>query len=150
MFVAARYHNALFARESADFAVGEEALYLFIGSSYWLYVAELVYRASHSYALLQRNAGDGREQAVGDVVGRQLRMPLQAHDVVDHRGKEVLLMDDGDDGEKTLPLGTNYRNKRWRDFLANREEVIETDDEGTGTFTCNGGSVSVWVIEEVL
>lgn len=29
-------------------------------------------------------------------------------------------------------------------------EVVETDDEGCGTFTCNGGSVSVWVIEEVL
>ncbi|MDK6953957.1 hypothetical protein QP384_25025, partial [Klebsiella pneumoniae] len=25
-----------------------------------------------------------------------------------------------------------------------------TDGEGCATFTCNGGSVSVWVLEEVL
>ena len=62
----------------------------------------------------------------------------------------VVVLSNGDDGEKMLPLGENYRNKRWRDFLGNREEVIETDDEGNGIFTCNGGSVSVWVIEEVL
>jgi alpha-amylase len=52
--------------------------------------------------------------------------------------------------EKNASSGENYGNKRWRDFLGNREEVIETDDEGNGVFTCNGGSVSVWVIEEVL
>lgn len=62
----------------------------------------------------------------------------------------VVVLSNGDEGEKQLPLGANYGNKRWKDFLGNRQEVVETDDEGCGTFTCNGGSVSVWVIEEVL
>ncbi len=62
----------------------------------------------------------------------------------------VVIMSNGDEGEKTLTLGENYGNKRWRDFLGNREEIVETDGEGCATFTCNGGSVSVWVLEEVL
>ena len=49
-----------------------------------------------------------------------------------------------------LDKGENYGNKRRRDFLGNREEVVETDGEGCATFTCNGGSVSVWVLEAVL
>ncbi len=62
----------------------------------------------------------------------------------------VVVLSNGDEGEKLLTLGANYGNKRWKDFLGNRQEVVETDDEGCATFTCNGGSVSVWVIEEVL
>ncbi|MFO5861282.1 alpha amylase C-terminal domain-containing protein, partial [Klebsiella pneumoniae] len=62
----------------------------------------------------------------------------------------VVIMSNGDEGEKTLTLGENYGYKRWRDFLGNREEIVETDGEGCATFTCNGGSVSVWVLEEVL
>ena len=59
-------------------------------------------------------------------------------------------MSNGDDGEKTIALGENYGNKNWKDFLNNREETVTTDETGTGIFTCNGGSVSVWVMEEVL
>ncbi len=61
-----------------------------------------------------------------------------------------MVLSNGDDGEKTLELGENYGNKIWRDYLGNREEAVSTDENGTGTFTCNGGSVSVWVLEEVL
>jgi alpha-amylase len=50
----------------------------------------------------------------------------------------VVVMSNGDEGEKTLTLGENYGNKRWRDFLGNREEIVETDGEGCATFTCNG------------
>ena len=62
----------------------------------------------------------------------------------------MVVMSNGDEGEKTLTLGENYGNKRWRDFLGNREEIVETDAEGSAIFTCNGGSVSVWVMEAVL
>jgi alpha-amylase len=55
-------------------------------------------------------------------------------------------MSNGDDGEKTLHLGDNYGQKTWRDFLGNREETVTTNEQGEGTFTCQGGSVSVWVI----
>lgn len=60
----------------------------------------------------------------------------------------VVVMSNGDEGEKTLVLGDNYGNKTWRDFLANREETVTTNAQGEGVFTCQGGSVSVWVIQE--
>jgi alpha-amylase len=59
-------------------------------------------------------------------------------------------MSNGDDGEKTLNLGANYGNKVWRDYLGYRQESVTTDENGEGTFCCDGGSVSVWVLEEVL
>ncbi len=62
----------------------------------------------------------------------------------------VVVLSNGDEGEKTIELGENYGNKSWRDYLGNREETIATDENGSATFTCNGGSVSVWVMEEVL
>lgn len=62
----------------------------------------------------------------------------------------VVILSNGDEGEKTLQLGENYANKRWRDFLGNRQETVETDDNGEAVFTCEGGSVSVWVLEDVL
>ncbi len=62
----------------------------------------------------------------------------------------VVVLSNGDDGEKTICLGENYGNKTWRDFLGNREETVTTAADGEGTFFCNGGSVSVWVIEDAL
>ncbi|HGY5078974.1 TPA: alpha-amylase [Citrobacter gillenii] len=62
----------------------------------------------------------------------------------------VVVLSNGDDGEKSITLGANYGNKTWRDYLGNREESVVTDENGEATFFCNGGSVSVWVIEEVL
>ena len=62
----------------------------------------------------------------------------------------VVVMSNGDDGEKTLNLGANYGNKVWRDYLGYRQESVTTDENGEGTFCCDGGSVSVWVLEEVL
>ena len=62
----------------------------------------------------------------------------------------VVVLSNGDDGEKSIALGANYGNKTWRDYLGNREESVVTDENGEATFFCNGGSVSVWVIAEVL
>ncbi|MGK9174098.1 alpha-amylase [Yokenella regensburgei] len=60
----------------------------------------------------------------------------------------VVVMSNGDEGQKTLVLGDNYGNKTWRDFLGNRDETVTTNAQGEGVFTCQGGSVSVWVIDE--
>lgn len=62
----------------------------------------------------------------------------------------VVVMSNGDDGEKTINLGENYGNKTWRDFLGVRQESVVTDENGEATFYCNGGSVSVWVMEDVM
>ncbi|MBA4712629.1 MULTISPECIES: alpha-amylase [Citrobacter] len=62
----------------------------------------------------------------------------------------VVVLSNGDDGEKSIALGANYGNKTWRDYLGNRAESVVTDENGVATFFCDGGSVSVWVIEDVL
>jgi alpha-amylase len=59
----------------------------------------------------------------------------------------VVIMTNGDCGEKTLTLGENYAGKNWRDFLGNRDGTITTNEQGEAVFICNGGSVSVWVID---
>ncbi|KQN62901.1 alpha-amylase [Erwinia sp. Leaf53] len=60
----------------------------------------------------------------------------------------VVIMSNGDEGEKTLELGEGLANKRWHDLLGHREENVESDEHGNATFRCNGGSVSVWVLSE--
>jgi len=62
----------------------------------------------------------------------------------------VVVMSNGDAGEKTLALGENYANKTWCDFLGNQSQQVTTDENGTGIFTCPAGNVSVWVIEEAI
>ncbi|QDY43921.1 alpha-amylase [Candidatus Pantoea soli] len=58
----------------------------------------------------------------------------------------VVIMSNGDSGEKTLALGENYAGKTWRDFLENCDETITTNAQGEAVFICKGGSVSVWVM----
>ncbi|KHJ66585.1 cytoplasmic alpha-amylase [Pantoea rodasii] len=60
----------------------------------------------------------------------------------------VVIMSNGDDGEKTLNLGEHLANRVWRDFLYNSDEVVKTNESGEGVFKCKAGSVSVWVLEE--
>ncbi|ROR14613.1 alpha-amylase [Erwinia sp. JUb26] len=58
----------------------------------------------------------------------------------------VVVMSNGDEGEKVLELGENFAGKVWSDYLGHREEQVESDENGVATFRCNPGSVSVWVL----
>lgn len=58
----------------------------------------------------------------------------------------VVIMSNGEAGEKTLELGENYAGKRWHDLLEQIAEPVNTDDQGNAVFRCAAGSVSVWVI----
>jgi alpha-amylase len=60
----------------------------------------------------------------------------------------VVIMSNGDDGEKTLNLSESLANRVWRDYLYNCDEVVKTNESGEGVFRCKAGSVSVWVLEE--
>lgn len=59
----------------------------------------------------------------------------------------VVIMSNGEQGEKTLPLGMDFAGKTWHDYLGHREEQVTSDEEGNATFFCNAGSVSVWVLD---
>lgn len=70
-----------------------------------------------------------------------------------HSGTEklpvcVVIMSNGDEREKNLPLGARFADKNWRDFLGHREETATSDDEGNALFRCNAGSVSVWGLQD--
>ncbi|WP_312241805.1 alpha-amylase [Pantoea sp.] len=60
----------------------------------------------------------------------------------------VVIMSNGDDGEKQVEMGEGFAGKSWRDYLGHREETITCDENGSAQFYCNGGSVSVWVLVE--
>ncbi|MBJ3814742.1 alpha-amylase [Shimwellia pseudoproteus] len=62
----------------------------------------------------------------------------------------VVVMSNGDEGEKVIPLGENFAAKVWCDFLDPERQHVACDDQGQGTFSCPAGGVSVWVLQEVL
>lgn len=62
----------------------------------------------------------------------------------------VVVLTNGEASSKTITLGKNFAQKTWRDFLGNRQDDIITDAQGSAAFPVNGGSVSVWVLAELL
>lgn len=56
-------------------------------------------------------------------------------------------MSDRDGGEIFMNVGKKFANTVFIDYLGNREDKVYIDNEGNGTFYCNGGSVSIWIKE---
>lgn len=61
----------------------------------------------------------------------------------------AVLISNGEYGYKTLSFGPERAVTVWRDLTGNRSDTITLDEQGTGTFLVNGGSVSVWVCGEI-
>lgn len=60
------------------------------------------------------------------------------------RGNHMaVVMGNGDEGWKDMEMGCP--GQVFVDLLGNRKEEITVNSQGWGCFTCNGGSVSVWV-----
>lgn len=60
----------------------------------------------------------------------------------------IVILSNGDEGEKTVAMGAGYAGKQWRDMLGHRDETLTADKAGNMQVRCNGGSVSVWVLAE--
>ena len=60
----------------------------------------------------------------------------------------AVLMSDGPGGEKTMHTGKAETS--YIDLTEQCDETITTDENGSATFRCEGGSVSVWVEVEAL
>ncbi|WP_316810979.1 alpha-amylase [Pedobacter heparinus] len=58
----------------------------------------------------------------------------------------AVLMSNGDNGLKLMEIGKVHAGKVMVDALGNREEEVLIDENGSGEFYCNAGSVSVWVL----
>ncbi|MBO9198290.1 alpha-amylase [Rhizobium sp. 16-449-1b] len=57
----------------------------------------------------------------------------------------VVVMSNGNAGQKFVDLGPDHSNAAFIDFLGHHSSHVTTDQHGRGEFPTNGGSVSVWV-----
>ncbi|RZK43169.1 MAG: alpha-amylase [Pedobacter sp.] len=57
----------------------------------------------------------------------------------------AVIMSNGEEGFKEMQVGEAFAGQTFIDILGNRDEEVMLDENGVGTFYCNGGSVSVWV-----
>ncbi|PWE53988.1 alpha-amylase [Metarhizobium album] len=57
----------------------------------------------------------------------------------------VVVMSNGDPGEKVADLGQAHAGGVFVDFLGHHEAQVVIGNDGKGAFPTNGGSVSVWV-----
>ncbi|HEV7284014.1 MAG TPA: alpha-amylase domain-containing protein, partial [Kaistia sp.] len=60
----------------------------------------------------------------------------------------VVVLSNGEGGEKSVELGAEQAGATFHDFLGHRDDQIVLDDQGRAAFPTNGGSVSVWVRSE--
>lgn len=61
----------------------------------------------------------------------------------------VLLMSNGEDGEKTVSLGRKHAGEKWHDFTGCIEEEVTVGANGKATFTVCGRNLAVWVRADV-
>ena len=54
-------------------------------------------------------------------------------------------MTDKDGGNITMNLGKSHANSVFYDCLGNIQNKVYIDQNGNGDFSCNAGSVSVWI-----
>lgn len=55
----------------------------------------------------------------------------------------------GNNAWKTMYVGEKFKNQLFYDITGNRSELILIGEDGTATFFCNDGSVSVWVKKNI-
>ena len=63
----------------------------------------------------------------------------------EHPGGMAVVLSNGGDGRKWMEVG--QPNRTYIDITEHIHEPIVTNDDGWAEFRCNGGSVSVWVLE---
>lgn len=60
----------------------------------------------------------------------------------------AVVMTDKNGGSKSMYVGTNFSGEQFYDYLGNRTDKITINASGFGNFPVNGGSVSVWVLDQ--
>lgn len=57
----------------------------------------------------------------------------------------VTILSDSVGGSKYIDMGIRFANTTFYDYTGNIKDTITLDENGKGSFYCDGGSVSVWV-----
>ena len=60
----------------------------------------------------------------------------------------AVLMSNGDEGSKQMDMGARNAGKTYVDALENCSHEVTTDEQGIAEFSCNGRSVSVWILKQ--
>jgi alpha-amylase len=60
----------------------------------------------------------------------------------------AVILSNGDEGFKSMEIGSKHAGKVFVDYLQNRQEKITIGADGTAEFKVNGQSVSVWIEEQ--
>ena len=60
----------------------------------------------------------------------------------------AVVMSDRIGGSITMNVGKKHANTVFYDYLGNIEDKVYIDQNGDGVFSCNSGSVSVWIKDE--
>lgn len=68
----------------------------------------------------------------------------------EHEPGCVVVLSNGEPGEKVFDCGPAQAGDVYVDFLGHRDERITIAKDGKASFSTNGGSVSVWVREQTL
>ena len=64
----------------------------------------------------------------------------------EHEGSGlVLLLSNGEDGEKLMFVGEERKGEVWHEITGNIPDEITIGEDGKATFTVHGGKVAVWV-----
>ena len=57
----------------------------------------------------------------------------------------AVVMTNAEKGEIEMDFGIEFAGIKFYDYLGNIEDIIELDESGKARFSCNDGSVSVWI-----
>ena len=68
----------------------------------------------------------------------------------EHRDSGIaVVISNGAEGIKNMSFGKEASGRSFYDITGNRKEIITLDEQGSGNFAVQGGSVSVWVIKNI-
>jgi alpha-amylase len=68
----------------------------------------------------------------------------------EHRDSGIaVVISNGEEGIKNMSFGKEASGRSFYDITGNRKEIITLDEQGSGNFLVQGGSVSVWVIKNI-
>lgn len=116
------------------------------------------------YGIKGPNPVDGQQEAIDKLIYARVNHGYgEQYDYFDHNniigwvrmGNEghpygcAVVLSNGEGGEKQMNVGSINKGAIYADYTGNRTDKIQIDQDGNGLFPCNGGSVSVWVRDQV-
>lgn len=99
----------------------------------------------HTLALLRKNFAFGKEETYMEKDhGGWVRMGDE-----DHPHKMATVISLLEKKSMTMYVGEDKAGEIYKDYTGNCEDTVTIDEEGHGIFPCEGGSISVWLPDDL-